>query len=226
MRSLSSALRPVMSPAPGCAAAPERPAPAGEAAPRSAESAGGSAAARPVAGIGRAARGNPPAPAPSCSLTLLRSPHDHDEPNQEQQHDQGEGGKILGSAWPLPLGGTPLEILSVARQDLDQIVDSALDPTGHIAGAKPGQDGILDDQAGDRIGQGSFEAIADLDAHLTLVRRNDEQRAVVETFLTDPPVPPEPVAVVGDVVTLQRRQCDHHELGAGLALELFELAVD
>src|SRR5262249_59016976 len=86
--------------------------------------------------------------------------------------------------------------------------------------------GIRDDEGGDACGQASFEAIAALEAPLTLVRPNDEQRAVVETFLTDPPVPPEPVAVVGDVVTLQRRQCDHHELGAGLALELFELAVD
>src|SRR5262245_52700390 len=115
MRALSSALRPVMSPAPGRTAAAERPAPAGEAAARSPRSTGGpTAAARPIARKGCAARGNPPVPAPPQSLPLLRSPHNHDEPDHQQQDNQRERGKVLGSAWLLSLGGATLEILRVA----------------------------------------------------------------------------------------------------------------
>ena len=69
-----------------------------------------------------------------------------------------------------------------------------------------------------RVGQRALEPIADLDPHLALLRRDDQQRAVVLALLADAPGAAELVAVVGDVVALQRAQRRDDELGARLLL--------
>src|SRR5581483_4410802 len=84
--------------------------------------------------------------------------------------------------------GALLEFLRAAAQDLHEIVDAARNPARKIAGAKTRQDRVLDDQLRYRVGQRAFEAVADLDPHLSLGRRNDQQCAVVDALLADPPV--------------------------------------
>ena len=87
-----------------------------------------------------------------------------------------------------PLCRPALEILRVAGENLHEVVDAALDAAGEIAGAKARQDGVVDDQARHRVGQRALEPVADLDPHLALVGRDDQQRAVVLALLADAPV--------------------------------------
>ena len=102
----------------------------------------------------------------------------------------------------------------------------ARDARRHVAGAEFRQDRVLDDQPGHRVGEIAFEAVADLDAHVALVRRDDQDDAVVLALLADPPGAAELIAVVGDVVALQRFQRDHDELVGGLRLERGELGIE
>ena len=73
------------------------------------------------------------------------------------------------------------------------------------------------------VGERAFEAVADLDAHLALVRRHDQQHAVVLVLLADLPVAAELIAVVLDRGALQRFERHHDELVGGLGFEVGEL---
>ena len=82
----------------------------------------------------------------------------------------------------------------------------------NIPGAELRQDLGLDDVAGERVGQDGLKPIADLDPHLVLLRRDDQKDAVVLALLTDAPVTPELVAIVGDLLPLQALERHDHEL--------------
>ncbi len=97
--------------------------------------------------------------------------------------------------------------------------DAALD----IARTEFGQHLLLQDHTGEGVGQHWLQAIADLDAHLVFGGRQDEQGAVVLALLADAPGAAELIAVVRDVIALQRGQGDHHHLAAGLGLQPGEL---
>src|SRR5262245_27904082 len=228
IRSLSSVLNvlSVMSPAPRRAAAAERAAatrkPSARAARRPSATTG---PARPSA---RVSHRYPIRPPPARGVALaLRPANKDDVPDQNQQDDENERREAGCSARPVAmLGRSSLEVLRIAGHELDEIVDAAFDASGKISGAKARQYGILDDEAGDGVGDGSLEPIADLDPHLAFVGRHDEDGAVVEALLANSPIPAEPVAVVGDVIALQGAQRRDNELVAGLGLELLELALD
>ena len=80
------------------------------------------------------------------------------------------------------------------------------------------QDRVLDDELRHGVGHDRLEPAADLDAHLALVRRDDEQDAVVLALLADAPLAAELIAVVLDRVALQRVQRDDGELVGRLLL--------
>ena len=77
-----------------------------------------------------------------------------------------------------------------------------------------------------RVGQLRLEAAADLDAHLAVVGRDDQQNAVVLAGLADLPVAAELIAEVLDRLALQRRQRDDHDLIGRLGLERREVRFD
>ncbi len=54
-----------------------------------------------------------------------------------------------------------------------------VDAAAEIAGLEARRDRVGDDDLRQRVGQRAFEAVADLDAHLALVRRDQQQHAVV-----------------------------------------------
>ncbi len=59
----------------------------------------------------------------------------------------------------------------------------------------------------------AFETVADFDPHLALVRRDDQQHAVVVALLADLPVTPELIAVILNwPCPPQRFQRDHDKL--------------
>ena len=119
----------------------------------------------------------------------------------------------------LPLG-------AVARKHADDAVDAALDAAGKIAGLEARHDGARDDDRRQRVGQRAFEAVADLDAHLVLVRRDQQQHAVVLLRLAELPDAEQLVGIGLDVAALQRLHRGDDELDAGLVFEVFELCLD
>src|SRR5262249_23555939 len=143
----------------------------------------------------RAAAAATPDRARSAGGVTPDGAHDHEEHQHKEDHQQDLPGRHLIVGAP---AGAQLPVLGVAGQNLDDVVDPAADPAGEVAGLEARQDGILDDQLADRVGERAFEAIADLDPHLTLVGRDDEQRAAVLLLLTDAPVPAELIAIVLD----------------------------
>src|SRR5438552_9578342 len=81
-----------------------------------------------------------------------------------------------------------------------------------IAALEGRQDIALDDRPGERVRERALEAIADLDPHLALVGRHDQQRAGVLVLLADAPVAAELIAEILDRQTLERLQRHHHDL--------------
>ena len=68
--------------------------------------------------------------------------------NARKRTTNSERARAFASARPPTLGRALLEILRVARQDLDDVVSAAFDAAGEIAGAKARQDGVVDDRDG------------------------------------------------------------------------------
>src|SRR5262245_40698778 len=191
-----------MSPAPRRSAAAERTAAAREAAAGASGRPSAARSARPSAADRRPPHHWPTPAPPGPPELLAHGAHEQEEPEREEEEDEDEGQVILVAA--RAPGGALLEFLGVAREHLDDVVGAALHAAGDVIGAKARENCVLDDQARDRVGQHAFEAIPDLDAHLALVGCDDQQRAVVRTLLADAPMAAELVAVVRDVVVLQR----------------------
>ena len=80
----------------------------------------------------------------------------------------------------------------------------ALMPPAKVVAPERRQDGVLDDQLGHQVGELRLEPAADLDAHLAVAGRDDQDHAVVLVLLADRPRPPEAVAEVLDRIALQR----------------------
>src|SRR6202030_732929 len=100
-----------------------------------------------------------------------------------------------------------------------QHAQNRLSPRQHarvkITAPEVRHDVALDYRAADRVGQLSFQAVANLDSHLMLARHDDQHRASILALLTDPPLPPELVAVILDRIAAERLERDHHHLFAG-----------
>ena len=97
----------------------------------------------------------------------------------------------------LPFGG-------VGRQHGDDVVDAARDAAAEIAGLEARRDGVGDDDLGQRVGQRAFQPVADLDAHPPLVRRDQQQHAVVLGLLAELPGAEQLVGVGLDLLALER----------------------
>ena len=94
-------------------------------------------------------------------------------------------------------------------------------PAGYRHRTAPGERAgrfLLDDHAGQGIGEHAFQAITHLDAHLAVVGRHDQQHPIVEFLAADSPVAAQLVAIIGDVIALQIRHGDHHHLVGGVLL--------
>ncbi len=74
-----------------------------------------------------------------------------------------------------------------------------------------------------RVGQRAFEAVADLDPHLVLLRRNQKQHAIVLFFLAKAPGAKQSIGVRLDLVAFERFHRGDDKLDAGLGFERGEL---
>src|SRR5262249_59990633 len=105
-----------------------------------------------------------------------------DDKRQDQSKYRAPRRRRIGS-----LRRALLPFLGVAGEHADDVVDAAGDATSDVIGAKARDDRVLDDKLGDGVGERAFEAVADLDAHLALAWRHDQQHAVVLALLSDSP---------------------------------------
>jgi hypothetical protein len=112
--------------------------------------------------------------------------------------------------------------LATSLELLDQRVYSGVDASRIIAGAKTRRDLVLDDQAGQCIGDDRLEPVTDLDPDFALVRRNQQNNAVIGPFLSDSPRPAQAVPIVLDRIALQVRHRHNHELSAAGLLQGLE----
>src|SRR3546814_7535216 len=96
----------------------------------------------------------------------------------------------------------------------------------HIAGLEFGRHDIADDPARQRVGQERFEAIADRDAHPPLVRRDQENDAVILFLVADLPLAAKPVAIIRDVAPLEVTDRRDDELMPGPLLKFEQLRVE
>lgn len=89
-----------------------------------------------------------------------------------------------------------------------------------VAAAKFGDDRTIDDDARKRIGHDAFQAIADLDAHLSVIGRNHQQYAVIFLFLAQRPGPEKAVGIGFNVLAIEAWHCHHHQLIGGFRFKI------
>src|SRR5262249_22820109 len=111
-----------------------------------------------------------------------------------------------------------------AAEHLNDLFGARHDAARHIVLAEQRQDPLLDDELRHCVGKLALQPIADLDPHLALGRRDDQQDAVVLSLLADLPGTAETHAVVLDAASFERFDRDDHELTRGLRFEIRKLA--
>ena len=101
----------------------------------------------------------------------------------------------------------------------EDAADAVANAAGIIAVAESRRELFADDLAGEAVGQHALEAIADLDAHLALVRRDQDQDAVILLGLTDAPLLEQPGRVLLDRHAIERRHGRDGDFGGRPPLE-------
>ena len=84
---------------------------------------------------------------------------------------------------------------------------------------------VANDTAGHEVGEGPLQAASRLDAHLALVFRHQQQRAVILSPLADLPLLHDLHGVLFQDLPLEARYGEHHDLGGVAQLEGSQLAL-
>src|SRR6202045_1346021 len=105
------------------------------------------------------------------------NPAQHHRTDENGEQDQRQGGRTARAPAGLPIvfGGRQ----RLTFDELHHLVEAGVDTAIVIPLAEGGPDGLGNDAVAHGIGQDAFEAIADLDAHVVIVLRNDQQRPVI-----------------------------------------------
>src|SRR5205814_614523 len=155
-----------------------------------------------------------PAAAPSAPRQEQQGPEEaaeHDPDEHERDDDPWDSATAI-----LMRGLRRLrhfaQIHFVAAQEAHKFDGARLHARVVIAGAELRDDHVFDDELARGVRQRAFEAVTDFDPQLALVRRHDENRAVVLAFLPDAPGAAELITVGGDVLPLQRFERGNDDL--------------
>ncbi len=154
--------------------------------------------------------GPPAAPHPRALPLVL-----HEDRDQHEHHEQRAQ---LARA-------QPARAASLARRRRarvgagDRAVDGVEPRRDAVRGASLAEargDDVPENGGGDRVGEPALEPVADLDAHLPVVEEDEEDDAVVEALLADPPRLGQPDRVALEALALERAEDgDHHLVAAG-----------
>src|SRR3546814_417375 len=156
--------------------------------------------------------------------------HRQDEEEKDDEADEHQPPEIalVGAVAFLRGGGLRARGRLLGRK-LDLLgdrVDASLDTAGIISGLELRCHHVADDPARQRVGQDRFEPIADRDIHPPLVRRDQEDDAVILPLAADPPGTAELVAIIADVMAFEAADGRDDELVPGLFLEIEKLRVE
>jgi hypothetical protein len=110
-----------------------------------------------------------------------------------------------------------------AIDQADHTIDASRNPAGKIAGLEFWRDVLVDDALGGGVGQGAFEAVTDLDAQMSIVFGDDQQRTVVDLLAADLPGLGNADRELVDRLRVRRRHDQHGNLAAFSGLEVAEL---
>ena len=108
--------------------------------------------------------------------------------------------------------GALLHLVCVAEQHGFDVADAVPHAARKIAAPELGQYGVFDDELRHRVGHERLQPPADLDAHLAVVGRDEQEHAVVLALLPERPFAREPDAVVLDRIALERRHRGDRDL--------------
>lgn len=106
---------------------------------------------------------------------------------------------------------------------MHQAVHAGLDSAIEIALAELRRDPLADDPSGLDVGDGPFQAVADLDAQGAVVLRHQQQDAVVDLLLAQLPFLEGTHRVLLDGIVAGGRDQQHRELRAALGFQGGEL---
>jgi uncharacterized peroxidase-related enzyme len=152
-----------------------------------------------------------------CGADHQNNDQDHGR-EQNERENRAPGWRLVG-----PLGRACLPLLGIASEHADDIIDPAGDTPGEIPFTKARRNRVRDDEARHRIGERPLKPVPDLDAHLALIRRHDQEDAVVLVLLSDLPGAPELNAKILDGCALQRSQRHHDHLVRRFGFEIGKL---
>src|SRR5207245_681274 len=130
--------------------------------------------------------------------------------DDEQDHQQRIEAERLPSPFHLLRRGCWRR--AFAADDRDDPVDARADSLREFALAERRRDGLGDDAPRRHVRQNALEPIADLDPHLPVVFRDEEQGTVVLTLAADLPLFGDADRVRFDRLRLSRRHHQHDEL--------------
>src|SRR5262245_13792780 len=159
------------------------------------------------------------------SLARLCLDHQQRQPDEKDQHDQRRR-KAAASISLYRGAGARLHRFGVAEQHVTDVLHAGFDAGGEIAAPERRQDRILDDELAHGVGELGLQPAPDLDAHLALLGRYDQNYAVVLALLAELPAAAELIAKVLDFIALQRRRRVDHELIGGLLFQRLQLALE
>ena len=150
-------------------------------------------------------------------------PNNYEDENKQEQKDKPDC-RIEGLLTVEPQRRSLLPFRGIGGQHRDDVVDAARNTAAEIAGLEARRDGVGDDDFGQRVGERALESIADLDAHSPLVRRDQQQHAIVLGLLAELPAAEQLVGIGLDLLTFERGDGGNDKLDAGLGFEIGELA--
>ena len=186
------------------------------------------AAAKPAAAAAKPAPESARAHRNEDDVAAAASPadpadHEHDEEKDEERRQRIEQRSLM---FRPHIGWLRLPLGRVGRERGDDVVDAARHAAVEISRLEARRDGVRNDDAGDGVGQRALKAIADLDAHPPLLRRDQKERAVVVFRLAKLPGAKQPIGVRLDLLAVERGHRRHDELDSGFLFEIGELALE
>ena len=110
--------------------------------------------------------------------------------------------------------------------DVDEAQDAGLNAAGVVALPEARGEVVTDYLAGESVRQHALESVADFDAHLAIVRRDQDQHAIVLLRLPDAPFLEQAIGILLDGRAVQRCDGRDGDLGRRLLFQLIEGAIE